>query len=324
MKKILFIGFLYSFSILFSQAKNVHYTDFIDFTDNSGVKYSAMMVTDRHNDDDGRADATVRILYSTDGNEHLVEFYSDCYLENLKNGNTKISFIPVKNASVQIIKGKDVNYNTDTFIYEIESKTNKITGTQSDKNSTTLTPIIYRNTTLQTQDRIDEIDRFYFRTEPMYGLLKDFYNKKIEDTEKPYFDAVGWFGSDGIAYQAFIISVLKEKGTLDSVVRIRYEKNGEINIVQYDTLSEIKLQNDDTITISIKPKDKIIKNIKGNSSYSADSFFYTLDGNDQFISGKQSDDNSSADLSYIKVSNNREFALKFYSEKDEIYQKYFK
>ncbi|GAA5085801.1 hypothetical protein GCM10023210_06950 [Chryseobacterium ginsengisoli] len=324
MKKFLFFGFVCLFSTLFSQAKSVHYTDFIDFTDNSGVKYNVMMVTDEHDEDNGRANSTVRILYTTDGNEHLIEFYADCYLEKLKNGNTKISFIPTKNGSVQIIKGKDVTYSPDTFVYEIDSKTSKITGTQSDKNSTKPNPIFYKNTTMETQDRKDEADRFYFRTEAMYSLLKTFYDKKTEDTEKPYFDALGWFGSDGIAYQAFIISVLKEQGRLSSVVRIRYEKNGVINIVQYDTLSEIVLQNDDTIKISIKPKDKIIKNIKGNSSYNADSFSYTLDANDKFISGKQSDDNSSADLSYIKVTNNQEFALKFYSENDEIYQKYFK
>ncbi|PJJ67695.1 hypothetical protein [Chryseobacterium geocarposphaerae] len=324
MKKLFLLILLYSFSILSSQAKNVHYTDFIDFTDNSGVKYNVMMVTDEHNDNDRRADATIRVLYTTEGNEHLIEFYSDCYAEKLKNGNTKISFIPVKNSKVQIIKGKDVSYSPDTFVYEVDPKTSKITGTQSDQNSTNLTPIIHRNASLQTQDRIDEIDRFYFRTEPMYSLLKDFYNKKLEVAEKPYYDVVGWFGSDGIAYQAFIISYLKEKGNLDSVVRVRYEKNGQINIVQFDTLSEVILQKDDTVSISIKPKNKTVKNIKGNSSYDPDSFSYTLDVNDEFISGKQYDDNSSADLSYIKVTNNKEFALKFYSENDEIYQKYFK
>ncbi len=323
MKNIFFIIFLYSFSFLFSQAKNVHYTDFIDFTDNSGVKYNVMLITDQHGED-GRADSTVRVLYTTDENEHLIEFYADCYYEKLKNGNTRISFIPKSNSTIQIIKGKDVTYNPDTFVYEIDTKTKNITGTQSDKNSTSTIPIVYKNLTLSTQDRQDQTDRFYFRTENMYGLLKNFYNKKIEDAEKPYFDALGWFGSDGTAYQAFIISVIKEKGRLDSVVRIRYEKNGEINIVQYDTLSEIIIRDDDTISISIKPKGTAVKNIKGNSSYSADSFLYILDANDEFVNGKQSDENSSADLSYIKISNNKDFALKFYSEKDEIYQKYLK
>lgn len=323
MKKLFFLIFLYSFSILFSQAKNVHYTDFVDFTDASGVKYNVMMVTDKHAED-GRADSTIRILYTTDGNEHLVEFYADCYYEKLKNGNTKISFIPLENSNIQIIKGKDVNYNPDTFVYEIDNKTSKITGTQSDKNSTTPNPIVYKNSTMSTQDRQNQADRFYFRTEAMYTLLKNFYDKKIKDTEKPYFDALGWFGSDGTAYQAFIISFVNDKGFLDSVVRIRYERDGEINIVQYDTLSEIVLRDDDTVSVSIKPKGTPVKSIKGNPSYSADSFSYTLDANDEFISGKQSDDNSSADLSYIQIPNTREFALKFYSEKDEIYQKYLK
>ena len=66
MKKLFSLILLYSFSILSSQAKNVHYTDFIDFTDNSGVKYNVMMVTDEHNDNDRRADATVRVLYTTE------------------------------------------------------------------------------------------------------------------------------------------------------------------------------------------------------------------------------------------------------------------
>lgn len=323
MKKLFFLIFLYSFSILFSQAKNVQYTDFVDFTDTSGVKYNVMMVTDKHGED-GRADSTIRILYTTDGNEHLVEFYADCYYEKLKNGNTRISFFPVENGSVQIIKGKDVSYNPDTFIYEIDSKTSKITGTQSDKNSTTPNPIVYKNSTMSTQDRQNQADKFYFRTEKMYSLLKNFYDKKTEDTNKPYFDAVGWFGSDGIAYQAFIISVFKGEGNLNSIVRIRYEKNGEIHIVQYDAQSKIVLQDDDTINISITPTNTPVKIIKGSSSYNADSFSLTLDANDEFLRGKQSDTNSSADLSYIKISDNQEFALKFYSEKDEIYQKYLK
>jgi hypothetical protein len=323
MKNLFSIILLYSFSILFSQAKNVHFTDFIDFTDNSGVKYNVMLVTDQHGED-GRADSTVRVLYTTNENEHLIEFYSDCYMNKMKNGNTKISFIPKKNTTVQIVKGKDVNYNPDTFVYEIDSKTNKITGTQSDENSTGSIPIVYKNLSMSTQDRKDQSDRFYFRTENMYNLLKNFYNKKTEDANKAYFDAVGWFGSDGTAYQAFIISVFKGEGNLNSTIRIRYEKSGEIHIVQYDAQSKIVLQDDDTISISVKPKNTPVKNIKGNSEYNADSFSYILDANDEFISGKQSDENSSADLSYIKISNNREFALKFYSEKDEIYQKYLK
>lgn len=323
MRRFLFMAFLCLCSILFSQAKNVYYTDFIDFTDNSGVKYNVMMITDQHGDD-GRADSTVRVLYTTDENEHLIQFYTDCYYEKLKNGNTKISFIPKSNSTVQIIKGKDVTYNPDTFVYEIDTKTNTITGTQSDKNSTSPIPIIYKNSTLTTQDRQNQADRFYFRTENMYTLLQNFYAKKADDTNKPYFDAVGWFGSDGIAYQAFIISVFKEEATLNSIIRIRYEKNGEIQIVQYDALSKIALQDDDTLKITFTPKNTPVKNIKGNSSYNADNFSLTLDSNDQFLRGKQWDENSSADLSYIKISNNQEFALKFYSEKDDIYQKYLK
>lgn len=323
MKKLFLIAFLYSFSILFSQAKNVHYTDFIDFTDNSGLKYNVMMITDQH-DENGLANSSVRILFTTDENEHLIEFYADCYMEKLKNGNTKISFIPTKNSSVKIIKGKDVNYNPDIFVYEIDAKTNKITGTQSDKNSTAPLPIVYKNQTMSTQDRIDQSDRFYFRTESMYSLLKKFYDQKTDETDKIYYEALGWFGSDGTAYQAFIVSVLKEQGFLDSVVRIRYEKNGEIHIVEYNAQSEVVLREGNTVSVSIKPKDTTVKNIKGSSSYDADSFSYTLDANDKFVSGEQSDENSSADLSYIKMNDTQEFALKFYSEKDEIYKKYLK
>lgn len=323
MKKLFFLLiFLYSFSILFCQAKNVHFVDFVDFTDASGVKYNVMMITDKHRED-GRADSTIRILYTTDGNEHLVEFYADCYYEKLKNGNRKISFIPLENSNVQIIKGKDVNYNPDTFTYEVDSKTSKITGTQSDKYSTTPNPIVYKDP-ISTQDRQNQTDRFYFRTEAMYSLLKNFYDKKTDDTNKPYFDAVGWFGSDGIAYQAFIISVFKDDTNLNSIVRIRYEKNGEIHIVQYDAQSKVALQDDGTINISIVPKNTSVKIIKGSSSYNADSFSLTVDADGGFLRGKQSDENSSADLSSIKVNNDDEFVLKFYSEKDEIYQKYLK
>ncbi|WBV61454.1 hypothetical protein PFY12_04865 [Chryseobacterium camelliae] len=322
MKKLFFLIFLYSFSFLFSQAKNVQYIDFVDFTDTSGVQYNVMMVTDKH-EEDGRADSTIRILYTTDGNEHLVEFYADCYYEKLKNGNTKISFIPIENGSVQIIKGKDISYNPDTFIYEVDSKTGKIAGTQSDKNSTTPNPLVYKSA-MSIQDKQNQTDKFYFRTEAMYSLLKSFYNKKTDDINKPYFDAVGWFGGDGIAYQAFIISVFKDDNNLNSIVRIRYETNGEIHIVEYDALSKIALQGDDTINISIVPKNTPVKIIKGSSGYNADSFSLTLDANDEFLRGKQSDENSSADLSYIKISNNQEFALKFYSEKDAVYQKYLK
>jgi hypothetical protein len=325
MKKLLFIGFVCLFSILFSQARNIHYTDFIDFTDNSGIKYNGMMITDEHGDD-GRADSTVRILYTSDENEHLVEFLADCYMEKLKNGNTRISFIPTKNTTVKIVKGKDVSYNPDTFVYEIDTKTNKITGTQSDKSGIDPIPIIYKNTTMSTQDRKDQIDRFYFRAEPMYDLLKNFYNKQIADADKitPYYDAVGWFGSDGIAYQAFIVSLFKNDENLNTIVRVRYEKDGEINIIEYDAQSEISLQKDDNLSVSIKPKTTTAKNIKGKSGYNPDNFSYTLDSADKFIKGKQSDENSSADLSYITINNKQEFALKFYSEKDEIYQKYLK
>ena len=325
MKKLLLIAFLCSFSILFSQAKNVYYTDFIDFTDNSGIKYNVMMITDQH-DENGRADSTVRILYTSDNEEHLVEFHADCYLEKLKNGNTKISFIPTKNTSVQIIKGKDVAYNPDTFVYEIDTKTSKITGTQSDKNTTAPIPIVYKNSTMSTLERKDEIERFYFRAEPMHNLLKNFYNKKIADANKitPYFDALGWFGSDGIAYQAFIVSLFKNNEHINTIVRIRYEKEGEINIVEYDAQSDIVIQSDDNLNVSVKPKTTTVSNIKGTSGYNPDTFSYTLDINDKFIKGKQSDENSSADLSYISINNRQEFALKFYSEKDEIFQKYVK
>ncbi|MDQ0593143.1 hypothetical protein QFZ37_001512 [Chryseobacterium ginsenosidimutans] len=325
MKKLLFIGFVCLFSILFSQAKNVYYTDFIDFTDNSGIQYNGIMVTDEHGED-GRADSTIRVLYTSDKDEHLIEFQADCYMEKLKNGNTKISFIPTKSTTVKIIKGKDVTYNPDTFVYEIDIKTNKITGTQSDKSGNDPIPIVYKNTIMSTQDRKDEIDRFFFRAEPMYDLLKSFYDKTMAAANKitPYYDALGWFGSDGIAYQAFIVSIFKNKENLNTVVRIRYEKNGEINIVEYDAQSEIIIQNDNSLNVSIKPKNTTVKNIKGKSSYSPDSFLYILDTDDKFVKGKQSDDNSSADLSYITINNKQEFALKFYSEKDEIYQKYLK
>ncbi|RNA61808.1 hypothetical protein D1631_07615 [Chryseobacterium nematophagum] len=325
MKKILFIGFLCSFLILFSQAKNVHYTDFIDFTDSSGVEYNCMMITDEHGDD-GRADATVRILYNTDDNEHLIEFYSDCYYEKLKNGNTRISFIPTANTPVKIIKGKDVSYNPDTFIYEIDSKTSKITGKQSDKSNSPPVPIFYRNIGMSTEERMEEINKFYFRAEPMYGLLKNFFDKKMNDANKinSYYDALGWFGSDGTAYQAFVVTLYKNQQFLNGVVRIRYEKDGEIKIVEYDATCDLVVQKDDSVSISIEPKTTEVRNIKGNAGYNPDSFSYTVDANDKFISGKQSDDNSTADLSYIKITNRAEFALKFYSEKDEIYQKYLK
>lgn len=132
----------------FSQAKNVYYTDFIDFTDNSGVKYDVMMITDQHGDD-GRADSTVRVLYTTDENEHLIQFYADCYYEKLKNGNTRISFIPQSNSTVQIIKGKDVTYNPDTFVYEIDTKTGQITGTQSDKKVLRLSLLLIKTLSCQ-------------------------------------------------------------------------------------------------------------------------------------------------------------------------------
>jgi hypothetical protein len=160
----------------------------------------------------------------------------------------------------------------------------------------------------------------------MYDLLKNFYNKKIADANKitPYYDALGWFGSDGIAYQAFIVSLFKNDENLNTIVRVRYEKDGEINIIEYDAQSEIVLQKDDNLSVSIKPKTTTVKNIKGKSGYNPDNFSYTLDSADKFLKGKQSDENSSADLSYITINNKQEFALKFYSEKDEIYQKYLK
>ncbi|CAA7387008.1 hypothetical protein [Chryseobacterium fistulae] len=323
MKKILFIGFLCSFLILFSQAKNVHYTDFIDFTDSSGVEYNCMMITDEHGDD-GRADSTVRILYTTDDNEHLIEFYADCYYEKLKNGNTRISFFPTANTPIKIIKGKDVSYNPDTFIYEVDAKTSKIKGTQSDKSNSPPIPIFYRDMTMA--DKLDEADKFYFRAEPMYGLLKKFYDRKMNDANKidSYYDALGWFGSDGTAYQAFIVTLYKNQQFLNAVVRIRYERDGEIKIVEYNAECELVVQKDDSISVSIDPKTTDVKNIQGNSGYSPDSFSYTMDANNKFVSGQQFDDNSTADLSYIKITNRAEFALKFYSENDEIYQKYLK
>ncbi|WP_299178807.1 hypothetical protein [uncultured Chryseobacterium sp.] len=325
MKKLFLIGFLYSFSILFSQAKEVQYTDFIDFSDASGTKYNVMIVTDGHDNKTGLANSTVRVLYTTSGEEHLIEYYADCYLKTLSNGNTKISFIPTKTTSVQIIKGKDVSYSPDTFEYEVETKTNKITGTQSDKNSKKKLPIVYKNPSMSTTDRLNEIHKFYFRTEPMYKQLQSFYDKKLNETNKPYFDALGWFGSDGTAYQAFIVSVLTDQGYLNSTIRVRFEKKGEIHIVEYKAKTELTSGNNDIINISIKPNTNTpVKNIKGNSNYDPDSFSYTIDGDDQFISGKQSDKNSSAALSYIKITDEKEFGLKFYSEKDEIYQKYIK
>src|SRR5690606_7220879 len=141
--------------------------------------------------------------------------------------------------SVQIIKGKDVSYSPDTFEYEVETKTNKITGTQSDKNSKKKQPIDYKNPSLTTADRLNEIHKFYFRTEPMYKQLQSFYDKKLNETNKPYFDALGWFGSDGTAYQAFIVSVLTDQGYLNSTIRVRYENKGEIHIVEYKAKTEL-------------------------------------------------------------------------------------
>lgn len=322
MKKLIFIGLLCSFTILFSQAKNVHYTDFIDFTDRSGTKYSVMITSDAHGDD-GRAESSVRVLYNTNGEEHLVEFYSDCYADKLSNGNTKVIFIAKKNTPIKIIKGKDVTYNADSFAYEIDKNTNKVTGYQYDTNNSDHTPITYRNPDLTTADRKRELDRFYFRAEPLYDQITAFYDADIAASNKPYFDVIGWFGSDGIAYQAFVISYINNN-YLDSTLRIRYEKDGKINIVEYEAKTEIKENSDSTISITITPKSDEVKGIMGSSSYLPDSFSYTLDANDKFISGKQSDQNSSADMTLLKVSINLDYALKFYNENDEIIKKYFK
>ena len=322
MKKLIFIGLLCSFTILFSQAKNVHYTDFIDFTDRSGTKYSVMITSDAHGDD-GRAESSVRVLYNTNGEEHLVEFYSDCYADKLSNGNTKVIFIAKKNTPIKIIKGKDVTYNADSFAYEIDKNTNKVTGYQYDTNNSDHTPITYRNPDLTTADRKRELDRFYFRAEPLYDLITAFYDSKIVEDTKPYSDAIGWFGSDGTAYQALVISYLNDT-YLDSTVRVRYEKDGSIVIVEYQAKSELKSNSDGTIDVTITPKSKDVKTIKGSTSYLPDSFSYKLDSNDKFISGKQFDGNSSADMTLLKVSINLDYALKFYNENDEIIKKYFK
>lgn len=323
MKKLIHIGLLCAFTILFSQAKKVKYTDFIDFTDSStGTLYNVMIITDEHGTD-GLANSSVRVLYDRTGNEQLIEFYSDCYATKLSNGNTKISFIPKENQKVKIIKGKDVTYNPDTFIYEIDSKTNKITGLHYDVNSTSKNPIIYKNPTLSTEERKNELDKFYFRAEPLYDQITAFYDADIAASNKPYFDVIGWFGSDGIAYQAFVISYINNN-YLDSTLRIRYEKDGKINIVEYEAKTEIKENSDSTISITITPKSDQVKGIMGSSSYLPDSFSYTLDANDKFISGKQSDQNSSADMTIVKVAVNREFVLKFYNENDDIVKKNFK
>lgn len=163
MKNILLTFFFMLPIFIFSQAKSIEFLDRFDFSGSDGINYQVFCVADKF-DNDMKTNATIRILYTINNQEKLVEYFANGSVETLADGNFKIFLIP-NNNSFKSIKG-EANYYPDSFIYIVNSTGGFISGEQSDGqgNKTTL---IYKPM-VTPSDMDTEMKKFYSKQDAAY------------------------------------------------------------------------------------------------------------------------------------------------------------
>lgn len=111
---------------------------------------------------------------------------------------------------------------------------------------------------------------------------------------------------------------------VETTVRVIYGDK----MVEFYSITEFEFI-DGTTMITIVPKDKDVKILKGSANYNPDTFLLALDSDGNFLRGESTDTNSTTGnkitfISTISFTEQLQLLKKFYSSDDPLYSKLMK